>query len=435
MHLGYAMYNTGNHPTSWRQAELRAATTVGHFHRLAAIAEAAKLDMLFRADVPFARMSNVSAWSRHPQHMDVLEPLTLFAALSQVTTHIGLAGTVTTTYSEPYNVARQLASLDHLSHGRSAWNVVTSAKPEAAHAFGEEALPPHRERYRRAREYLEVCKKLWDSYEDDAVVQDPVSNRYFDPAKFHPIDYRGEYVKVRGALNLSRMPQGYPVIIQAGQSEDGKDFAAEVAEVIFASGSNLDKARDFDREMRQRLVAKGRAADSLRILPGLNVMVGDSREDAQARLAALDAQVHEEVHLQVLSEDFGVELGGLPMDEPVPRSMIPAGTDRIAGFFSRIVAMIDEGLTLREMAQRYRRGGNTLCGSPAEIADHMEEWLAAEACDGFILTFPTAPDALQRFCTEVVPELQRRGLFRTEYEGTTLRDHLGLKRPPNGNLT
>lgn len=434
MHLGYAMYNTGNHPASWRQAELRAATSIEHFRGLAAIAEAAKLDMLFRADVPFARMSNVNAWSRHPQHMDVMEPLTLFAALSQATTHIGLAATVTTTYSEPYNIARQLAALDHLSHGRCAWNVVTSAKPEAAHAFGAEALPPHQDRYRRAREYLEVIKQLWDSYEDDAVVQDPVSNRYFDPEKFHPIDYRGEHLKVRGALNLSRMPQGYPVIIQAGQSEDGKDFAAEVAELIFASGSSLEKARAFDREMRQRIVAKGRTPDSLKILPGLNVMVGDTREEAQAKLAALDAQVHEEVHLQVLSEDFGVELGGLPMDEPIPRSMIPAGTDRIAGFFHRILALIDEGLTLREMTRRYRRGTSTLCGSPTEIADHMEEWVTAEACDGFILTFPTAPDTLQQFCSRVVPELQRRGLFRKEYEGTTLREHLGLARPPNGNL-
>lgn len=436
LHLGYAMYNTGTNPAGWMINRQDISTDIAHFAHLARLAEAAKLDMVFRADASFARLSNMEAYSRHPAFMNVFEPIVLLAALSQVTSRIGLAATISTTFTEPYNIARQLASLDHMSHGRIAWNVVTSFSAQAARNYGHDDVPTHEQRYSRAQEYLDVIRALWDTYEDDAILHDTKTGRYFEPKKFHPVNFDGQYIKVHGALNISRPPQGYPVTIQAGASDEGRQFAAEIAEVIFASSVEKTKAQAFYAEMKGRAAAAGRGEDALKILPAITIMVGDSKAEAEARVTALDDMVPVEVKLQLLSEHLGVKLNDLPLDQPVPLEMIPEKHRGITHYFSGVASMIRDRMPLREMLRFYRQvsGGTVLCGSPGEVADHLESWVSDSACDGFVVIVPSAPSGFEEFCARVVPELQRRGSFRKEYSGTTLREHLGLPRPANQHL-
>ncbi len=435
MHLGYAMYNTGTHPVGWTESAADIATDIRYFTHVARLAEAAKFDMVFRADVPFARLSNIEAWSRNPFHMNILEPLMLFSALSQVTTHIGLAATLSTSYTEPYNVARQLAALDHVSGGRAACNLVTSFSSQASRNFGIDEIPSHAERYARAREYVRVLKLLWDTYEDDAIVLDRAAGRYFDPQKFHPVDFDGEYIRVHGALNVARPPQGYPVLIQAGASPDGRAFAAEIAEVIFSGSSSLPEAKAFYADMKERVAACGRDPSQLKILPAVTVILGDSGAAAQAAFEALDSRAPHEVKLQYLADDLGVKLAGLPLDQPVPIKLLPQQTKLITAHFERVAAMVRERMPLRDMLRQYRRAvGDVVCGTASEVADRMDTWVAEAACDGFNLIVPVAPSGFEQFCAEVVPELQRRGSFRTEYTGSTLREHFGLVRPANSHM-
>jgi len=363
--------------------------------------------------------------------MNVLEPVTLLAAVAANTTHIGLGATASTSFYEPYNVARLFASLDHISRGRGAWNVVTSANDYAARNFGLDKLPPHDQRYERAYEFVQVVKALWDTWEDDAFIFDRKSGLNFDPAKLHALDHVGKYFRVQGALNIRRSPQGQPVIIQAGASETGKEFAAETAEVVFASDTTVEKGKSFYDDLKGRMAKYGRDPDQLKVLAGLPVVIGESTQEAEDKYQALQHMIHPDVGRMRLSTDLEVDLTDLPVDQPVPLDRIPATSNFHHTYFAQIAEMIRRGMTLREVYMNYERGLKTMRGTPAQVADHMEEWITSGAADGFMLLFHTMPGGLREFVRLVVPELQRRGLMRTVYEGRTLREHLGLRPPPN----
>ncbi len=438
MALACLATGTGSHVASWLHPSTHptGGTDIAHYRRMAQSAEAGKFDLFFIADTPAARTEKLEAYARFPMFMNVFEPVTLLSALAGATSRIGLGGTVSTSFSEPYNVARQFASLDHISGGRAGWNVVTSANDFAARNFGHSKLAAHAERYARAREFVDVVQKLWDTWEDDAFIRDRERGLFFDPARQHKVSHQGPFFTVDGALNIERAPQGQPVIIQAGASETGKEFAAETAEVVFASSNELARGCAFYADLKGRMAKYGRAPDQLKVLTGLPVIVGQTDAEAQARYEDLQGMIHPDVGRLRLGMDLEVDLSDLPLDEPIPEEIIPRTSNLHQMYFNRIVEMIrTEKLTLRQLYMRYERGNKTLCGSVATIANHMEEWLTAGAADGFMLTFPTLPDGLDAFVTQVVPELQRRGIFRQDYTGTTLRDHLGLARPANRHVT
>jgi FMN-dependent oxidoreductase (nitrilotriacetate monooxygenase family) len=427
---------TGTHPASWLHPETNAAasTDIGHYRAIAQLAERGRFDLFFVADTPAARTENLHAWSRFPMYMNALEPVTLLTALAGATTRIGLGGTVSTSFSEPYNVARQFASLDHISAGRAAWNVVTSANDYAARNFGHAALPPHALRYERAGEFVDVVQKLWDTWEDDAFVRDRASGLYFDPARMRVVRHEGRFFKVDGALNIARSPQGHPVIIQAGASDTGRELAARTAEVVFASDADPQSAKRSYDDLKGRMAKYGRDPDSLRILAGLPVMIGRTQQEAEDKVQFLQEMIHPDVGRFRLGTDLEADLSDLPLDEPIPESRLPKSANLHKAFFDGIMKMIrEENPTLRQLYLRYERGRRTIKGTAAQIADVMEEWLGLGAADGFMLQFHTLPGGLQDFVAGVVPELQRRGLFRAEYEGSTLREHLGLRRPANAH--
>jgi FMN-dependent oxidoreductase (nitrilotriacetate monooxygenase family) len=402
---------------------------------MAQTAERGKFDLFFIADTPAARTDNLHAWSRYPLFMNVFEPVTLLSTLAGCTRHIGLGGTVSTSFTEPYNVARQFASLDHLSRGRAAWNVVTSANDYAARNFGLDKLPQHATRYDRAREFVQVVKALWDTWEDDAFVYDRGTGLYFDPAKQHPVDHQGRFFTLNGALNIARSPQGHPVIIQAGASDTGKELAAATAEVVFGSDATLEAGRRFYSDLKGRMPKYGRHPDQLKILAGLTVIVGESEQEAQDKFATLQGLIHPDVGRMRISADLEVDLSDLPLDEPIPEERIPKSANFHKAYFDHIVDLIRrEGLTLRQLYLRYERGRKTFAGTAKQVADVMEEWFTGGAADGFMLVFQTLPRGIEDFVAKVVPELQRRQLFRTEYTGATLRDHLGLERPANRHV-
>ena len=434
MALAMLASGTGSHVASWLHpaATTTGSTDIAHYRRLAQLAERGKFDLFFIADTPAARTEMLEAYSRYPLFMNVFEPVTLLSALAGATERIGLGGTVSTSFSEPYNVARQFASLDHISAGRAAWNVVTSANDFAARNFGHAKLAAHASRYARAREFVDVVKKLWDSWEDDAFIRDRAAGLTFDPAKQHAVHHEGAHFKLDGALNIERAPQGHPVIIQAGASETGKDFAAETAEVVFSSHGELPRGQAFYADLKGRMAQYGRHPDALKILSGLPVIIGDSEQEALDKRETLQNLIHPVVGRMRLGMDLELDLTDLPLDEPIPEDLIPKTSNFHQDYFNRIVEMIrKDKLTLRQLYLRYERGNKTLCGTPAMIADHMEAWLTGGAADGFMLNFPLLPGGLEAFVAQVVPELQRRGLFRMEYTGATLRDHLGLGRPAN----
>jgi alkanesulfonate monooxygenase len=429
-------YPTGHHIAAWRHPESQADAGLNFRHcaEVTQTAERGKLDMIFLADTAGVRdAGNIPAWSRHPKYAGQFEPLTLLSALSTVTQHVGLVATATTTYNEPYHVARMYASLDYLSNGRAGWNVVTSSNPTEAFNFGRAAHVAHGERYDRAREFVRVVKDLWDSWEDDAFVRDRASGRYFDPEKLHIPNHVGKHFSVKGPLSVGRPPQGYPVIFQAGSSETGKDLAAETAEAVFTAQPVLADAQAFYADLKGRLAAYGRRPDDLKIMPGVMPVVGETRSEADAKFDALQALIHPDVGLSILADMLGgVDLSPYALDAPFPTDL-PEST----GGKSRaelITTMAErEGLTLRETYMRcaVARGHWTIRGTPRDIADQLETWFESDAADGFNIMPLYLPGSLDDFVTMVVPELQRRGLFRTEYEGTTLRENLGLTRPPH----
>jgi FMN-dependent oxidoreductase (nitrilotriacetate monooxygenase family) len=434
MALATLVQGTGAHPASWMQTGMAedASTSIEHFIAMAQLAERGCFDIFFIADTPAARTDNLYAWKRFPMFMNVFEPITLLSALAVATRHIGLGATASTSFMEPYNLARQFASLDHLSHGRAAWNVVTSANDYAARNFGLDKLPPHAERYDKAKEFMDVVGALWDTWEDDAFVNDKANGLNFLPEKQHPVDHDGKYFNVHGALNIARVPQGKPVIIQAGASETGKDFAAKTAEVVFASDPTVEKGKVFYDDLKSRVVKFGRSADELKILTGLSVVIGDTAQEAEAKYQHLQSMIHPDVGRMRLAQDLETDLSDLPLDEPIPEERIPATSNFHRAYFDYIVNMIRvEKLTLREMCMRYERGNVTFRGTAEQVADHMQEWLDAGAADGFMMIFHTMPGGMQDFVEQVVPILQQRGLMKSGYTGKTLRDHLGLARPAN----
>jgi FMN-dependent oxidoreductase (nitrilotriacetate monooxygenase family) len=358
----------------------------------------------------------------------------LLATVGAVTSHLGLIGTSSTTFADPFTLARRFASLDHLTGGRAGWNIVTTADDKAAANFSAEHLPLHADRYKRATEFVEVVEKLWDSWDDDAVIVDKEAGVYANPSQVRTIDHQGEYFRVRGPLNVIRPPQGRPVLVQAGASEDGRDFAARFAEVIFTAQPTLAEALAFAADMRARIDRAGRDPQSVRIVPGLAPIIGLTDEAARAREEQIQGLIIERYALRRLSRWLHVPTADWDLDAPLPASLIPEEKD-VNGMKARFTLILEwarrENLTVRQLlaALAGAHGHRTFTGTPIQLADTIEEWFRAGAADGFVIQPQVLPTEFELFVDHVVPELQRRGLFRTEYSGPTLRDHLGLQRP------
>lgn len=434
LHLNAFLMNVGHHEAAWRHPRTNpgAVGALAHFAHLAQEAERGKLDSVFFAD-GLALWPNV----RHNSTSGV-EPLTLLGALAAVTQRIGLIATVSTTYNAPFHVARKFASIDHLSGGRAGWNIVTSSREEEARNFGSDPHPEHGERYQRADEFLDVVTKLWDSWEDDALVYDRASGVYADTDRVHAIDHAGRWFSVRGPLNLPRPPQGWPVLVQAGSSEDGKHFAAAHAEAIFTAQQTLAEGKAFYADVKARVAAAGRDPDDVKILPGICPFLGRTEAAARELAAEFDDLIVPAYGLQQLSSMLEVDLSGYPLDGPLPE----LGTEAdIKGGRSRFALVTDlarrENLTIRQLLARLAggRGHRVIAGTPVQVADSIEEWFRNGAADGFNVMPPYLPGGLTDFVDQVVPELVRRGLFRSEYTGTTLRDHYGLRRPASRTAT
>lgn len=424
----------GNAMGSWLHpdAPSHASRSIDFAIEMAQLCERGRFDLFFVADTPATRTDFLEVWSKSPIYQNILEPLTLLTAVACSTTHIGVGGTVSTSFFEPYNIARQFASLDFISRGRAAWNVVTSANDYAARNFGLAKLPPHDRRYDKAREAVQLVKQYWDTWEDDAFVEDKENAVNFLPEKFHPVDFEGEFFSAQGGLNLARPPQGHPVILEAGASDPGKELAAQTAEVVFGTGSSLEKAQAFYEDLKGRLPRYGRTADDLKILSGFTPVVGETKEEAAAKKRHYDDLVPIESLIMLLNNDLETDLLDLPFDEKVPLDRIPESSNHHQVYFEEIAEMIrSQKYTLREIARRYNRSTSTFYGSAEEIADHMQSWVEAGGGDGFMVGFTHMPTEVRDFVTKVVPVLQRRGALRAEYTGSTLREHLGLKRPKN----
>lgn len=432
--LGALFHPTGNHVASWLhpESQIDAGSNFRHYAELAQTAERGKFDTLFLADALAIRDGDPDVMKRWPQYMSYFEPVTLLSALAAVTEHIGLIATSTTSYNEPFHVARRYASLDHISGGRAGWNVVTSTNPKEPVNFGRNAHFGHAERYKRAKEFVEVVCGLWDSWDDDAFVRDRGTATYFNPSGLHALHHHGDFFNVEGPLNIARPPQGYPVIAQAGSSEDGKELAAETAEIVFSAQTRLEAAIAFYQDLKGRMAKFGRKPEELKILPGLNPIIGRTEAEAREKHEYLQSLIHPSVGAMLLSAELGIDLTGLPVDEPVPDELIPSDTNASKSGLKIMVDMIrHERLTIRQMYLRYAgaRGQRTIVGTPEQIANDMASWYRAHAVDGFLIQPATLPGGLNDFVDGVVPILQEMGVFRREYEGDTLRENLGLKRP------
>jgi len=431
LHLGAFMRPVSIHTAWWRYpgAWPDANFNFQHLKRFAQTLERGRFDAFFMAD-HLAVLNMPMAALKRSATVTSFDPLTLLPALATATEHLGLIATASTTFEPPYLIARRFASLDHISGGRAGWNLVTTSNPDAALNFGLTEHMEHGERYRRAREFFDVVTGLWDSWADDAFIRDVENGVYFDPERLRVLDHRGEFFSVGGALIIARPIQGWPVIVQAGASEAGRQIAAETAEVIFASGGNLQDAQRFYADVKGRMRQVGRSPDHLKILPGALAVVGETAAEARAERALLDSLVHPDSGLASLSIALGHDASEFDLDGPLPD--IPESNASKSGRQRIIERARRENLSVRQLAQiAGSYGGLALVGTPAMIADQMEEWLYSDACDGFNIMFPYVPGGLDDFVDRVVPELQRRGLFRREYEGTTLRENLGLPRPEN----
>ncbi|MDQ0134636.1 FMN-dependent oxidoreductase (nitrilotriacetate monooxygenase family) [Neorhizobium galegae] len=431
LHLTAFMRPVSLHTGAWRYpgAYPDANFNFGHIKSFIQKLEAAKFDAFFMADHLAVLNMPVEALKRS-HTVTSFEPFTLLSALAAVTEKIGLAATASTTFDEPYHVARRFASLDHISNGRAAWNIVTTSNPDSARNFGLDEHVEHGERYKRAREFYDVVTGLWDSFADDAFIRDQQSGIFFDPEKMHVLDHRGEELSVRGPLNIARPVQGWPVIVQAGQSEPGRQLAAETAELVFCSPRDLAASKVLYGDIKGRMVAAGRNPDHLKILPAAFIVVGDTVEEAKAKRAVLDSLVHYDSAIASLSIALGHDASAFDPDGPLPD--IPETNASKSGRAQVLKLAEQEKLTVRQLAQRYGGySGLAFVGTPATIADEMQTWLSEEASDGFTVVFPYLPQGLDDVTQRVIPELQRRGIFRHDYEGTTLREHLGLPRPAN----
>src|SRR5215831_11054407 len=432
LHLGAFMRPISIHTAAWRYpgAYPDANFNLAHIKRFAQALERAKFDAFFMADHLAVLNMPLDALKRS-HTVTSFEPFTLLSALAMVTEHIGLVATGSTTFDAPYHVARRFASLDHLSGGRAGWNIVTTSNPDAALNFGLTEHVEHGERYRRAREFYDVVTGLWDSWADDAFIRDAENGIYFDPAKLRVLDHKGKHYSVRGPLNIARPVQGWPVIVQAGASDAGRQLAAETAEAVFTAQANIAAGREFYADVKARMEKLGRAREHMKILPGCFVVVGDTVEQARAKRAKLDSLVNYANAIASLSIALGHDASKFDPDRPLPGD-IPESNASKSGRERAIALGRRENLTVRQLAQRLGGySGLAMVGTPQTIADEMEEWIETEASDGFTVMFPYLPGGLEDFVGLVVPELQRRGSFRRDYEGATLREHLGLPRPKN----
>ncbi|MGE8499783.1 MAG: LLM class flavin-dependent oxidoreductase [Pseudomonas sp.] len=429
--LGAFLMATGHHVAAWRHPQAVAdPLDFAAYKRAARVAEAARFDALFVADSVAAQHDEIAS---HSARSVYFEPLTLLSALAAVTERIGLIATATTSYNEPYHVARKFASLDHLSGGRAGWNLVTSDAAAEAQNFGRSAHIGHAERYARAREFQQVVQGLWDSWADDAFLRDQASGRFFRPDGVRTLDHHGEHFNVKGPLNVARSPQGRPVLVQAGSSETGRELAAQTAEVVFTAQTSLAKAQAFYADLKGRLAGYGRTEDDLKIMPGVFVVVGASEAEARDKFEQFQQLVEPEVGVSLLGRMLGnFDLSGYPLDGPLPElPLTQDGQQSRQKLLTEIAGQ--ENLTLAQLGRRIAggRGHHTLVGTPTQIADELQAWFEGRAADGFNVLVPHLPAGLEDFAQQVVPELQRRGLFRTEYAGSTLREHLGLARPAN----
>jgi FMN-dependent oxidoreductase (nitrilotriacetate monooxygenase family) len=424
-HLNAFLMGVGHHEAAWRhpRTNARAVLDARHFQNLGRIAERGKLDSVFFAD----GLAVGPRIARNTQA--VFEPITLLTAIATATERIGLIATASTSYNEPYTLARAFASLDHISGGRAGWNIVTSAGADEAANFGLDGIPEHRLRYERAQEFLDVALKLWDSWEPGSVVLDAKAGLFADPAKVHPIDHVGERFRVRGPLNSPRSPQGRPLLVQAGSSESGKEFAAKHAEAVFTAQRTLGEGQAFYTDLKRRLPKYGRARDDLKVLPGIVPFIGSTGAEAHALEQEFTDLISPDYALRQLSTMVGVDLTEHALDAPLPP--LPAEHE-IQGNKSRYQLVKDlaerERLTVRQLIARLGggRGHRTLAGTPEQVADNLQQWFEAGAADGFNIMPPYLPGGLEDFVDHVVPLLQQRGLFRAEYEGRTLREHYGL---------
>ena len=431
LRLGAFMRPVSIHTAAWRYP---GGTPDANFNlkaisQFAQTRERGRFDAFFMADHLAVLNMPMEALKRSAT-VTSFDPLTLLPALAMVTKHLGLIATASTTFEPPYVVARRFASLDHISEGRAGWNLVTTSNPDAALNFGLEEHMEHDARYRRAREFFDVVTGLWDSWADDAFVRDAASGLYFDPEKLHVLDHKGEFLSVRGPLNIARPVQGWPVVVQAGASDAGRQLAAETAEVIFAAQTNLADGQKFYADVKGRMDALGRPREHLKILPGAFVVVGETLAEAREKRALLDSLVHYDSGIASLSIALGHDASSFDPDGPLPE--IPESNASKSSRERVLALAARENLTVRQLAGRLGGySGLAMVGTPAMIADQMEEWLLQAGCDGFNVMFPYLPGGLDNFVDQVVPELQRRGLFRREYEGRTLRENLGLPRPEN----
>ncbi|WP_338765132.1 LLM class flavin-dependent oxidoreductase [Nocardia vulneris] len=431
-HLNAFLMGVGHHEAAWRhpRTEAHRVLDVRHFQELGRIAERGKLDSVFFAD-------GLAVGPRIERNtLAVFEPVTLLSAIAAATTHVGLIATASTTYHEPFNLARKFASLDHISGGRAGWNIVTSAGADEAFNFGYDGVPEHARRYERAQEFVEVVNQLWDSWEEDSIVLDTATGVFADPAKVHTVDFAGPRFKVRGPLNSPRTPQGRPLLVQAGSSESGKEFAARHAEAVFTAQRTLAEGQAFYRDLKARLPKYGRTADELKVLPGLVPFIADTEAAARALEQEFTDLISPDYALRQLSTMLGVDLTAHALDAPLPP--LPSEND-IETHKSRFTLVkelaANENLTVRQLIGKLGggRGHRTFAGTPTQIADELQSWFDNGAADGFNIMPPYLPGGLDDFVDRVVPILQERGLFRTEYTADTLRGHYGLGPVPSAH--
>lgn len=427
LHLNVNITNVGRHDAAWHFVDSPDAfVSIDFYREIVRLAEVGTFDAVFLSD----NLGFGEHFFRKP--FQALDPIVLFSALAGASRHIGLIVTASTTYNDPFNLARRLASLDHVSGGRVAWNVITTKDAAAAANFGVDPHPSTADRYRRAEEFVEVANGLWDSWDDGAIIADRATHRFVDPGAVRRIDHAGKYFSVSGPLNLPRSPQGRPVIFQAGSSEGGRRLAARFADAVFTAQTDFDAAVRFRRDIHDRAAQSGRKADEIRILPGLFPIVGPTETAARQRKAALDEALDLSFERERFARFLGIEPDDLEYDKPVPLHLIDRGKANAgsAGFLDSALALTArDGATVRELLLNNPTAHRQLVGAPEQIADSIQHWFEGGAADGFNLNFDVFPDGLALFVEHVIPILRRRGLFRTAYDGTTLRDHLGLSRP------
>jgi FMN-dependent oxidoreductase (nitrilotriacetate monooxygenase family) len=434
MHLGAFVHETGQHVAAWRhpQAHMQSGTSFAEMVETAQLAERGKFDLLFLADSAAVNLSGSADARGRMGKVVKFEPMTILSALAAVTNNLGLVATSTTTFNEPYTLARQFASLDQISGGRSGWNLVTSNNEQDALNYSREAHLSHSDRYDRAIEFADVVNGLWDSWDDDAFIRDKESGHFFDPAKMHVLNHKGEHFQVRGPLNVACSPQGRPVLVQAGASGTGRDVAARLAELVFTAASTFEQAKEFYDDVRTRIPRFGRSQDQVKVMPGFYPVVAPTASEAQEKYDYLQSLIQKPVGISILEHTIGVHgLDKIPLDGPVPEM---ADTN---GPLSRQRLLLEQArrdkLTFWELclANAGPRGHALSIGTPTQVADEMEHWFKDGAADGFNVMPAWLPGSLKDFVDLVIPELQRRGLFRTEYEAMTLRENLGLPRPIN----